>query len=148
MNQGLELSMTGNLPIVDRTNGIIDEIHQQLFAIANRLKSLEDELDGSVKHRQPVQPKFTPDRRRYEVGDEFVDLSRTEAIILAKLIDCAGEPVSVEELCEVLGLDSVEQRLNIKSYVFRLRVKLNSLSRPAYDVQAIRDAGYCATWCA
>lgn len=140
--------MTAKLPIVTQRSNVLDEIHQQLFKIADSLKSIEQELSNSFEEPTPVQPKFTSERRRYEVGDEFVDLSRTEAIILEKLIESEGEPVSIDALCGALGLDAVEQRLNIKSYVFRLRVKLNSLTRPAYDIQAVRDAGYCAYWCA
>lgn len=133
---------------LNKRSSTLNEIHQQLFEIADLLKSIEQELSGSFEDHPAIEPKFSLERRRYEIGDEFVDLSRTEAIILEKLIECEGEPVSIETLCEALGLDSVGQRLNIKSYVFRLRVKLNSLTRPAYDIQVVREAGYCAYRCA
>ena len=119
-------------------------IRRCLQEIAETLKSIERRLPETPSVASESTPRFNPDQRRIESGAEHADLSLTESVILSRLIEEAGNPVSSEALCQRLGLDPVEQRINIKTYVFRLRNKIAKLSHPPYEIRVIRDLGYCA----
>ena len=127
------------------TNEQLAEICRHLASMARSLEALEQRFSSIDGSSTAAAAEFKPDRCRYEAGGEHVDLSRTEAVILDRLIRSNGNPVSIDDLCELLELDPATQRVNIKTYVFRLRAKLASLSNPEFDIQAIRDAGYCAS---
>ncbi len=120
----------------------ITQLADQLLDVVNELLEIagdpESEPVKRVSHAEP----FRAEMRRYHSNGEFVDLSEIEAKILEVLLRNRGMLVTKAQLCEVLNLDPQRQERNLKSYVYRLKSKLNRLSQPEIVIRPIHGAGY------
>ena len=121
------------------------QIADQLLDVVNELLEIGGETSAQVQERLSGTPAFRAEMRRYHANGEFVDLSEIEARILEALLRDKGTLVSKTHLCHVLDLDPDRQERNLKSYVYRLRAKLNRLHRPGLSIKPIHGAGYVLT---
>jgi DNA-binding response OmpR family regulator len=122
-------------------NSLID----QLKDVVNGLLEITGERPVESTRHEPSVPVFKAEMRRYRSGSEVVNLSEVEALILDELLQNRGQLVTKTQLCQVLGIDPVAQERNLKSYVHRLKAKLNTMQNPGVKIQPIHGAGYVIT---
>ncbi len=120
----------------------ITQIADQLLDVVNELLEIAGDPSGEAAERFSYEAPFRAEMRRYHANGEFVDLSEIEAKILEVLLRNRGKLVTKTQLCQVLELDPERQERNLKSYVYRLKAKLNRLSQPDVTIRPIHGAGY------
>ncbi len=120
----------------------ITQLADQLMDVVHDLLEIAGGAPSSPAERLFAANAFQPDTRRYYSNDEFVDLSKIEAKILDALLRNKGGLVTKAHLCEILDLDPVMQERNLKSYVYRLKAKLNRMNNPGIKIRPIHGAGY------
>lgn len=115
----------------------------QLRDIANLLSEMTSE--NSERHSNlNNMAKFQSEKRRFESDGEYVDLTLTESLILDLLVQNIDNPVDIRTICGILNLDYQSQRQNVKSYVYRLKRKIQTLQNASIELQTVRGLGYRA----
>ncbi len=120
----------------------ISQLADQLIDVAKELMELAGRPSATPYERVSTVPVFRAEIRRYHANGEFVDLSEIEARILDALLRSRGSLVTKSQLCEAIGLDPGRQEGNLKSYVYRLKAKLNRMRQPGVKIRPIHGAGY------
>ena len=120
----------------------IAQLADQLMEVVHELLEIASGPSDSLSSGPLTSHAFQSDTRRYQANGEFVDLSKIEAKILEALLAHRGGLVTKVQLCELLGLDPVAQERNLKSYVYRLKAKLNRMENPGIKIRPIHGAGY------
>lgn len=120
----------------------ITQLADQLIDVAHGLLEFAGGKPAGTSERIASVPTFRAEMRRYNANGDFVDLSEIEARILDTLLRSRGSLVTKSQLCQVLGLDPDRQERNLKSYVYRLKAKLNRMEQPGVKIRPIHGAGY------
>lgn len=120
----------------------ITQIADQLLDVVNELLEIAGDSPRESRERHAYAEPFRAEMRRFHANGEFVDLSEIEARILEVLLRNRGKLVTKAQLCQVLELDPDRQERNLKSYVYRLKSKLNRLGQSGFTIRPIHGAGY------
>lgn len=139
--------LTARTSAPDRIQGMVDgadvylgkpvdlrELALVIRALARRLGV--DETAAGLTLLMPDQVLLTPDGAR-------IDLTRSEARLLARLARATGHQASRRQIIEAFGevyLDYDERRL--EAIVSRLRRKLEAAGLPSDTLRALRGSGY------
>lgn len=138
------VDLIGDNGMMEKTvsSTVITQVADQLRDLVNELMGVAGERASEPLDRLAPEPAFRAELRRFHANGEFVELSDVEARILEALLDNRGQLVTKAQLCDVLELDLSVQERNLKSYVYRLKTKLNKLSDSGVVIRPIHGAGY------
>lgn len=120
----------------------IAQLAERLIEVANELLDAAGKRESKNIVHYSEGPLLRTDLRRFYANSESVALSRIESQILDILLRNRNELVTKAQLCEALGLDLETRERNLKSYVYRLKSKLNKMKQSGVKIQAIHGAGY------
>jgi DNA-binding winged helix-turn-helix (wHTH) protein len=125
------------------------ERQQQLSALRRELAALDGEVEwlqqrASLWRRRELQSSglfFDPVSGTMAYRGRAVGLSRLEVALLRVLLEQAGRPIHSTQLIRVAWNRDVSTEAQLRNYIARLRIKLETLRVPA-SIVTLRGRGY------
>lgn len=122
------------------------DLEALIFSIKNLLSwmdkvQMNEKIEGMIKNTTNEKIFLDIGSRSLMVYDEEVELTNTEYLLLAKLLDGGESVVTYESLSEEIdGPKDEDARLRVSNIVFHIRKKLKK--NRYVDIKNVRSRGY------